>query len=116
MTTVLDRQALGCGYEPPPLPELGIRIEPWDHPSREPDAGELDENEELVTPVCIGYLMRLPEVAETTRARVHWAKGGLQAWCGTEPPTEALLRSIEELDVSAAQLEQWWITNQSGGK
>lgn len=57
--------------------------------------------------VCPGYSTSLPEVIEIARARAHWAKGQLEAFCGGEPPTNDLMMGIEILDGAIASVLDW---------
>lgn len=82
------RRLMGCGYmADAPLP-----------------AGRPPGYESDLT-VCMGYSTSLPEVIETSRARLWWDKGALRDWCEDEPPTPALRIAIEEMEaqVHAAQ-------------
>jgi hypothetical protein len=79
------RKGLACGYLPP------VATSELTAAGGRPDGfrGEMT--------TCIGYTTKLPEVIETSRARLHWEKGTLQAWAGGEP-TDPLLLALEELE------------------
>lgn len=112
--TVLERQFLGCGFLPPPPDNLRASVNPWDHHGRKLGGDELDENGKLVTPVCVGYLLRMPEVHEVPAARLHWSKGQLEHWCDGQP-TEHLLAAIVECETSINAYEVWRMTPTSKG-
>ncbi len=84
------RQGMGCGYEPPV--EHAITWRPPAFPS-----------DETIT-TCAGYTVRLPEVIEAARARVHWTKGELESFVEGRPH-ENLLIAIEILEGSAGELQ-----------
>ena len=115
MTTQIERQMLGCGYEAPLSPHRVRDLMPWDADGREPANDETDDDGTLRTPVCIGYLLALPEVRETSRARLHWSKGQLATWTTSEPATEQLITAIEVLEVSTQALERWAMTPKDKG-
>jgi hypothetical protein len=115
MTTTLDRQMLGCPYEAPLPPALAGKLSLWDHPAREVGPDEVSELGVVATPVCIGYLVRLPELHEVSRARMHWGKGELHSWTGAEHPSEHLLHGIEVLEVATSQVERWAMTPKDKG-
>lgn len=75
------RRLMGCGYiADAPAPQV-----------RPPGyEGEVT--------VCIGYSTSLPQVIETSRARLWWDKGALEDWCEGERPTPALRLAIEEME------------------
>lgn len=79
--TFESRRLMGCGYIPD-APK----------PQARPPGFEGD-----VT-VCIGYSTSLPEVVETSYARLWFDKGALGDWCDQEPPTPALRAAIEQME------------------
>ncbi len=103
MTTQLQRQSLGCGYEPrtdrvsllmwqPPQGAKGYSGPPLEW--------------------CAGYTTSLPEVMETAIARVHWSKGNAAA---LGELTEETLNSIVILEGSYNELQRWMLTPLSEG-
>lgn len=104
-TGSLVRRSLGCGYEPPADGRVHLTV--W-----QPPGGEHGFQGQPLT-VCAGYTCNLPEVAETSVARVHWSKGNLDAM--TAP--EDLLDAIVILEGQHNQLQHWLITpaDQGGG-
>lgn len=112
--TVLERQFLGCELLPPPSPNLRASVRPWDHPGRKLHDDEIDEDGKLVTPVCVGYLLRMPEVHEVPTARLHWSKGQLEHWCD-DKPSERLLSVIVEFETAMNGYESWRMTPTSKG-
>lgn len=93
------RRLIGCGWEQPH--ELAVG---WDHKGRKS------------TPPtsCIGYARHLPELIEVVRARSHWDKGQLEAFCGGEC-SENALTLIEILEGSAREAESWMMTPAAKG-
>jgi hypothetical protein len=55
--------------------------------------------------VCPGYLITLPQVQETARARVHWEKGLLKERYEGEELTGVLFDCIEILNGAVGDLE-----------
>jgi hypothetical protein len=96
----LVRQTLACGYEPEPPPNIPVLA--WTFGWSEKPT------------VCPGFTTNLPEVVEASRARLHWNKGQLAMRFGGEP-TEALLLSIEVLEIEAARCQEWSSTPESQG-
>lgn len=90
-TSQIDRQAMGCGYEPRVEGARG-----WMH------EGYTDEP----PTTCPGYTTKLPEVVEINRARLHWAKGSIREFCGGEP-TENIKRGVEILEGAANEANCW---------
>lgn len=90
----IERQGLGCGWEPAPLVQIGVR--PWVHP------GYTD----TLPTVCPGYTTKLPEVVEINRARLHWSKGSIREFCAGEP-TDNILRGIEILEGAVNEANCW---------
>lgn len=85
-----ERQALGCGYEPP-VPHA----QPWSPPrGKRPTA-------------CAGYLCTLPTVIEASRLRAHAKNGALAAACHEGAPTGLTLDAILVLDAELAALDAW---------
>jgi hypothetical protein len=111
------RRDLGCGFEPhnedartwlPPAAgsRLGFGAELGEQALQ-------DRSYELQT--CPGYTTKLPPVIDVLRARVHWGKGTLGAYCGSAPPTKHLLTAIEVLDGSCARADRWAETDEKDG-
>lgn len=98
---VLNRQSLGCGYEPR---TDRVHLSVWQPPS-----GEHGYHGPPLT-TCAGYTANLPDVIETAVARMHWKVGAIEAWCGDERPTEELLDAIVILDAECSALEHWLMT------
>jgi hypothetical protein len=99
-TTRLQRQAIGCGYEPP-APK-GLAVGTWRH------EGDASPHEQTT---CPGYTTRLPDVVYVSRARLHWSMGELGTFLGGEPPSEALLLALEILEVESRRAESWALAN-----
>jgi hypothetical protein len=99
-TPRLQRQSLGCGFEPPPPSHIAVRA--WDHKDRNLEQDEF-ENGSLKPQVCPGYVCNLPEVIEVARARMHWSKGSLHVFANQ--PTDQLVEGIEVLEASFQSLE-----------
>lgn len=108
-----QRQALGCGYEPPAAAH--IPVVPWDHEGRVAGADEHDERGRTLDPVCPGYLCGLPEVIEASHARAHWKHGELWSFTGSQP-TRPLLMAIVTLDMEDARCQDWQLEQQNGGR
>lgn len=89
---------MACGYLPP-VARVHLRV--WSHQGYRGPAPT----------VCVGYTSKLPEVIETSRARLHWSKGSLSAFTQGEQPTESLVVAIEVLDVETSQMENWVVSN-----
>lgn len=101
-TPEIVRQGIGCGYAPP---VDGAR--PWDNPARDP--------EQRSSPTtCPGYATALPEVRETSYARLHWKQSQLEAWA-RGAPTEQQLDAIAILEASTQALESWLLTPRDKG-
>lgn len=93
MTTQIDRQEWGCGYE---QPLVGLRVRPWKHggcPGADPTA-------------CPGYTTKLPEVAEVARARMHAKNGMARDFLGG-PASENVMRGIEILEAADNDATFW---------
>lgn len=92
---------MGCGYLPP-VPNA----EPWSPIGRMECSDERDPKTlKLHLPVCPGYVCSLPEVIEASRAHFFLKNGGLQQFTGTEPPSEALLLSVQVIESEADKLQ-----------
>ncbi len=89
------RQSMRCGYLP--LHPIGRA---WQH---EGDDGEVPD-------VCPGYTTALPEVIETSHARLHWEKGGLGLWAQGEV-TEQQMQAITVLEMASNAAQSWAIKN-----
>jgi len=100
------RQALGCGYEPP---GEGM-VRPWDHPGREIPPDEIDDHGQLIDPTCPGYLCGLPEVIETSHARLHWQKSQLAVYTRRTPRPE-LITAITVLEIESGRCDAWDFKN-----
>lgn len=110
MNDVETRQAMKCGYEPP----VAVRLPIWTpraFPLPPPDEG----SDESWPSTCAGYTVRLPEVIEAARARVHWGKGQLEAFCGGAQPSEQLVIAIEILEGSSSELQSANMTPEAEG-
>lgn len=91
------RQLMGCGFAPPPPP--GTPVDAWEHPGRSPAPDE--------PMICVGYVARMPEVAEATWAHSFWSKGELSQFCDGENSTPALRQAIAEYESEQAKVTQW---------
>lgn len=102
-----NRQLAGCAYAPAPARELVPLVVPW---------SGLGYKGEAPT-VCPGYSTSLPVVIEAARARLSWSKGSLEAFCGGEPPTDALIAAIEICEGAIGEVLDWKATpkDQGGG-
>lgn len=85
-----ERQALGCGYEPPVAHAV-----PWSPPRGKRAT------------MCAGYLCSLPTVIEASRLRAHAKHGALAAACHEGPPTPHTLDAILLIDAELNALEAW---------
>jgi hypothetical protein len=94
----LQRQLVGCGYEPPAAKHLPIVA--W--------AGLGYSGPRPTT--CPGYTCNLPEVIEVARARIHWKNGAIAAFVGGHP-TDEMMIGIEVLEGSYNELERWCFEN-----
>jgi hypothetical protein len=106
-TTQLQRQSLGCGYEPSTDGRVHLAV--WQPPS-----GQRGYHGPALT-TCAGYSANLPEVTEAAIARAHWKVGAIVAACEGEVPTEDLLNSILILDSAYSEVESWLMTPVSEG-
>jgi hypothetical protein len=92
-----QRQLVGCGY----LPPIDEARQPF--VMRRGPLGYVDD----VT-VCPGYSVNLPEVAEISRARLHWSKGSLRTFCTVN---DALNEGIEILECAIGEVTDWRAQN-----
>jgi hypothetical protein len=102
-TPRLQRQSLGCGFEP--APPRNIPVRPWDHKGRAPGHDERDEHGVETLLVCPAYVCRLPQVIEVARAHTHWAKGAMSIEWLTEH--ERTAEALEILEGSHGALQSW---------
>jgi hypothetical protein len=105
-TTQIERQYLGCGYEP--RGEL-VQVRPWQPPSGKAGFSGPD----LET--CAGYTTSLPEVREASLARVHWDTGNLSTWCGSDAASEDLLNAIVIIVGASNDVQRWCMTPSAEG-
>jgi hypothetical protein len=84
------RQSMGCGY----LPD-----------AKATGLGKPDGYKGAEPSVCMGYTVKLPEVAEVSRARLWWEKAQLSLWCRDDDPTEPLMTCVEELVIQISAVE-----------
>lgn len=103
--TTERRYVLGCGYLPPAPPQLAPFVRPWQG---------LGYNGPRPT-TCPGYTTQLPVVIELVRAHRHWAKGQLEAFCGTRAVPEAVLLGVEQFESAVGDFEAWRLTPSSRG-
>ena len=107
MLPQLNRQSLGCGYEP--AADGRVHLTMWQPPSGA--AGYAGP-----TPtVCAGYSTRLPEVQEVSIARMHWDTGNIGAAFGGDPPTEYMLHAIAIYAGAGNAVRNWAMTPASEG-
>jgi hypothetical protein len=106
-TGQLQRQSLGCGYEPPA--DGRVRLAVW-----QPPGGNRGYRGPDLT-ICAGYTTKLNEANEAWHARAHWKNGALVPACLGDEPTEDLLTSILILDGGYNALESWAHTPASEG-
>jgi len=59
--------------------------------------------------ICLGYVIRLPQVCEASRALSHWRNGSLLLRYEGEAPTLLLLDCVEELQASVQASESFII-------
>lgn len=88
MTAETQREYMRCGWMP-----TSMRTGPNMHT----EIGELD--------TCPGYLIRLPQVNEAARARMHWEHGSLEHRYDGQEPTGTLLDCIEILVSQISEVE-----------
>lgn len=92
------RQTWGCAYAPPPP----VALRPYVTVPAPLDAPQ--------GTTCPGYTTRLPEVIEVSRARLHWSKGAIMAFCRGQPRF-ALLAGIEILEGATNDRDRWAMNN-----
>jgi hypothetical protein len=95
-TPALQRQHLGCGYEPR-LDDGKFHLTIWQPP-------EGYRGPELST--CAGYTTRLPEVVEVDRLHSHWSHGNMAAVLG-EPATEEIATAVLVVESQIHALKAW---------
>lgn len=103
-TSQLERQSLGCGYEPR---TDRVHLTIWQPPERFYSGPPLT--------VCAGYTANLPEVIEVAMTRPHWKFGAVVAACDGETPTEEMRNALLILDSSTSELEGWLMTPAKDG-
>ena len=64
--------------------------------------------------VCAGYTVRLPEVIEAQRARVHWTTGNLAVAVG-DGESEELLDLIAIIEGAGNDVQRWAMTPAAEG-
>lgn len=99
----LQRQFLGCGYEPR---TDRVHLTIWKPPDKF-FRGDLT--------TCAGYTVNLPEVVEVTLARSHWKVGALRDACDGETASEDLLNGILIYDSACSEVERWMMTPAADG-
>ena len=99
------RQSMRCGFEP--LHPIGRA---WQHVGDESD----ERGDGLGPDICPGYTTDLPEVIETTHARLHWEKGALGLWARGEV-TEQQIQAITILEGASNSAQSWEIRNPKKG-
>lgn len=107
MTPQLQRQYLGCGYEPP-LDDR-TRLTMW-----QPPMGENAHRGKGAT-MCAGYTTKLPEVREIQLASVHWETGNIGSVFGGAPPTEDLVTGLVWLKGARNEVQNWKSTPKDEG-
>lgn len=101
-TPALQRQSLGCGYEPR---TDRVHLTVW----QPPDGKRGYQGPNLT--VCAGYTVNLPEVQEAAYMRAHWKVGAIVPACDGETPTRDVLDAVLILDAGASQLEGWLMSD-----
>ncbi len=99
------RQMHGCPWAPIAPERLAPYVQPWNglgYAGDKPTA-------------CPGYTTNLPEVVEVARARLHWSKGQITAFCGGEQPTDALMIGVEILEGAIGEVITWSSTPRDKG-
>lgn len=104
--TVEDREVLACGLLPP---VAGMR--PWTPPDLSAIAHEEDGTPQPPLTVCPGYTVRLPQVVEARRARVH-AELGTLADLYSEGRKPILLQALEWAKLAADEESEAWRNRQ----
>lgn len=101
-----QRQALGCGYEPP---IDRVRLTMWQPPS-----GQHGYRGEDPT-VCAGYSTALPEVREVQIVKFYADSGNLATWLRGETPTDELLYALVIYASACNAVQHWTMTPQKDG-
>jgi hypothetical protein len=99
------RRMIGCGFEP-----ALAGAKPW-MPPLSPKVGY----KHSLPVICAGYTTRLPEVLEVARAHASWTHGSLQAFCGSDVPTEVLVALVEVFDLELSAMKRWLSTPATDG-
>jgi hypothetical protein len=102
----LQRQSLGCGYEPP---TDRVHLTIWQPPS-----GARGYQGKPLT-VCAGYTANLPEVVEVAITRAHWKNGEIVSACDGEMPIEDLRNAVLVMDSEYSAVEGWMMTPSKDG-
>lgn len=112
-TTKPERQANGCGYEPPAPPRVLVQV--WTPPT-----GRVGFNLGKATPThprgqyspttCAGYTTKLPEVLEAARASAWLKRGDLRAFVDDETPGENLVDAIDIHDGAVSAKDAYYTT------
>ena len=102
----MERQSLGCGYEPP---NDRVHLQLW-----EPPDGRVGYRGGEPT-VCPRYTTQLPEVREALIARAHWSTGNLAVACAPDLPSEDLLHAIVILEGGFSEVQRWAMTPAKDG-
>jgi hypothetical protein len=84
------RQSLGCGWLPPSKEQTFV----WQPSGYDGPAFK----------TCPGYTTKLPQVAETGRARMHWGKGTLAERYDGEELTPVLMDALEIAESAFADM------------
>ena len=102
-TDQMQRQSLGCGYEPR---TDRVSLQVWQPPS---PSG--DRTGYVGPPLthCAGYTARLPQVVEAYIARAHWLKGNVPM----HMTPDDLLNAILIVNVQHDAMEAWRMTEES---
>ena len=105
-STQMQRQSLGCGYEPR---TDRVRLSVW-----QPPTGQRGyQGSPFET--CAGYTANLSEVIEAAIARAHWKHGAIVPACDGEQPTGDFMDSILILDSEYSAVEGWLMTPAKDG-
>lgn len=95
------RSSMRCGYLP-----LVPDARAWRHAGDDTD----ERGNNLGPEVCPGYTTSLPEVIETTHARLHWEKGALGIWADG-PVTEQQMQAVTVLEMASGAAQGWAMKN-----
>lgn len=101
-TSKLQRQSLGCGYEPR---TDRVHLTVW-----QPPTGKNGYTGAPLT-TCAGYTANLPEVTEAMVARMHWSKGNV----AFDRTPKRLLDEILIVESGYAQVQAWAMAPASEG-